>query len=252
MSKKIPAFLIDPFARTITEVVYNDDFTQILKLIDADSFDGVRVNDERDTLYVDDEGLFKSNQKFFKLSVYPQPLAGKALLLGTDHRGEAVAPKCTLDWVKSNVLFDVVVNQERVLKEAAPRVIVMSDDPKDVIDALFGGDAAVEQEDKDALHRQAYLNEMARKIDAHIETLPSSPDESPTPTPYAVSCYGSCIGPEENEPRRIYMTEKAYLQQMRSSSSQWCCPRCGGRATFDDRNFERRLEEEEQNNEQQD
>jgi len=76
------AILIDPFTRTIKEVDYNGDYRQIYTFIGADCFDLVshRVGD----IYVDDEGLMKEETAFFHIQDYPQPLAGKALILGVE------------------------------------------------------------------------------------------------------------------------------------------------------------------------
>jgi hypothetical protein len=105
------AFVIDPITRTVAEVDYNGDYRQIYKLIDADTFDAVTVQYDtltghRESLFVDDEGLFKADQKFFHWADYPQPLAGKALLLGTDDTGESVATKQTISEVERQVRWD--------------------------------------------------------------------------------------------------------------------------------------------------
>jgi hypothetical protein len=79
------AILIDPVAKTVTALDFEGDFRAIQKAIDVDCFTIIRpFPDNDDTLYLDDEGLFKDNQSFFLLDCYPQPLAGKGLILGTD------------------------------------------------------------------------------------------------------------------------------------------------------------------------
>jgi hypothetical protein len=99
------AFLIDPFAKVVTEVDYNGDYHQIYDFIKADLFDAVRANKYDDTLFVDDEGLFKDDQAFFKWKTYGQPLAGRAVLLGTDNDGEPQDVQATLDEVVENILW---------------------------------------------------------------------------------------------------------------------------------------------------
>lgn len=87
------AYLIDPFEKQITEVEHNGDYKQIQEFIEADLFTVVRINDFGDVLYVDDEGLLKEEgQAFFLFDGYPQPLAGKALVLGTTTEGESDEP----------------------------------------------------------------------------------------------------------------------------------------------------------------
>lgn len=97
------AFVIDPFAREITEVSYEGDYTEIYKHIKADLFCTVTVSDLGDTLFLDDEGLFKSEQKFFQWVGYGQPLAGRALVLGTDEEGESRDCQLTLRDIENSV-----------------------------------------------------------------------------------------------------------------------------------------------------
>ena len=117
MSKSFNTFLIDPHNETITEVMYNGDYKEVYGHIDCDCFDVVTVNKQGDGLYVDDEGLFKSGQAFFKHADYPTPLAGKAFVLGCDKHGETVAPAMTLQDLQDKIAFviPVRVNGEEIL-----------------------------------------------------------------------------------------------------------------------------------------
>lgn len=80
-------YLIDPFEKKITqvEVLTKDrdaDIQSIYKHLQCGCFTIVRVHDNGDVIFVDDEGLLKPN-KFFRVSSYPQPLAGYGLWMGT-------------------------------------------------------------------------------------------------------------------------------------------------------------------------
>jgi hypothetical protein len=98
--------LIDPFKQTITEVQYRGDYKHIYELIECDTYDAARINKHGDALFVDDEGLFKEGQAFFLHKDYPQPLAGKALLLGCRASdGETIAPTETLEELTANIQF---------------------------------------------------------------------------------------------------------------------------------------------------
>jgi hypothetical protein len=103
------AYLIDPIERRITEVDYDGNYKSIYKLIDCERFDCVRFSDNGDCAYVDDEGLFVENQGFFKIEGYPQPVAGKALVLGTDEEGGSVSPILSFDEIWHKVLFGVLI-----------------------------------------------------------------------------------------------------------------------------------------------
>jgi hypothetical protein len=91
------AILIDPFTRSITEVEYDGDYTKIYSLIDCDTFTLAPINHRGDGIFVDDEGLFKPGQEFFKHANYPQPLAGKGMILGCDEEGDSTEPTVSLE-----------------------------------------------------------------------------------------------------------------------------------------------------------
>ncbi len=85
--------LIDPFAKTVTEVEVAPGIDAIYKLIGQDIFDVVTLTASGDAAYVDDEGLYRDNQKAFALpGLYGGTLAGKALILGTDAEGGSRSP----------------------------------------------------------------------------------------------------------------------------------------------------------------
>lgn len=100
------AILIDPFTQTVTETDYNGDFHHIYSLIGCDTFTVLEVG-AGNVLYLDDEGLFKdlASQAFFGLSGYPNPLAGKGLILGTNDEGESIATRLTIEQVKRKVVW---------------------------------------------------------------------------------------------------------------------------------------------------
>jgi len=97
--KQLRGYLIDPETKTITEVTHNGDYKEIYRFIGADCFDCVRI-DYRNGVFIDDEGLLNGQRYFFKLRGYPQPLAGKGLILGNDEEGETVSSSLTMDEVK--------------------------------------------------------------------------------------------------------------------------------------------------------
>jgi hypothetical protein len=98
--------LIDPETTTIEAVQIPADWTSIAPAIDADLFDVVRVDKRGHVLYVDDEGLMKGSVTGFTIwHGYPQPLAGKLLLLGTDAEGETTNAQMTAEEVRAKVGF---------------------------------------------------------------------------------------------------------------------------------------------------
>jgi hypothetical protein len=99
------AYLIDPQAQTIEQVEYSGDYNQIYTLINAPLFTTATFNEAGDTCFVDDEGLFNGDNEFFVISGYPQPLAGRALVLGCDDEGESTEPSISLDQCRALVAW---------------------------------------------------------------------------------------------------------------------------------------------------
>lgn len=105
------AILIDPSNRTVTEVDYSGDYTQIYDLIGAASrmFEIVNVPTLPDhDCYVDEEGLLYDGGNphgFFMLALAPQPYAGKGLLLCCTDDGDSITATATLEQVREVVTW---------------------------------------------------------------------------------------------------------------------------------------------------
>lgn len=116
MGKPCTAILIDPHAQTVQSVEWNGDYKHIYQLIDCDCYDVARINKHGDGVFVDDEGLYKENQAFFVVDGYPQPLAGKGLILGVDAEGESVAPNVALGHIANTITWVLPVNINQQLR----------------------------------------------------------------------------------------------------------------------------------------
>ncbi|MFN9291269.1 MAG: hypothetical protein ACK6EB_24620 [Planctomyces sp.] len=114
------AFLIDPKAQSITEVDYSGDYQDIYALIEADTFDVVRLYPTGDGAFIDDEGLLKEQEFFWAHRNYPGLLAGRGLVLGVDEEGESAAPAVTLQHLGNDITFTTL---EHLKTMAALRVI---------------------------------------------------------------------------------------------------------------------------------
>lgn len=81
-------YLINPFDQTIKPVTLQKDNTlgQIYVLCQCERIDGVYSIDGH-TIFVDDEGLFVENQRYFKYN--GQSLAGRALVLRATEEGDS-------------------------------------------------------------------------------------------------------------------------------------------------------------------
>ena len=94
--------LINPFDTTIKEVVYTGDYREIYDLIGCRSFDCVRIYETQD-MYIDDEGLLKNNQRYFRMTELGANYGGKALLLSHDDEGETTGTNLDLQMVEDMV-----------------------------------------------------------------------------------------------------------------------------------------------------
>jgi hypothetical protein len=110
--------LINPFDKTIKQVEYDGDYRNIYKLLSdpptVDTFTAVNIG-ERNSIWLDDEGLFQENQRYFKYNGLG-PYAGKGLILAANAGGDSVETKLPIsevqklvEWV--NVQFKGIVNK---------------------------------------------------------------------------------------------------------------------------------------------
>jgi len=97
------AILIDSVNREVKEVDVTD-YKSYYPLINCECFTVVNFGKDNDSIFVDDEGLLKDPENFFMFRG-SNPLAGNGLILGTDSKGESIAPKITLEQVKEAVKF---------------------------------------------------------------------------------------------------------------------------------------------------
>lgn len=82
------AILVDPFLPAIKPVEV-EDFHCIQRHIGCDVFTCVRFPDGKHVAYIDDEGLINGTERAVRFidDVYPQPLAGRVLILADDGMG---------------------------------------------------------------------------------------------------------------------------------------------------------------------
>lgn len=105
MSKKITAYLIDPFARTVTEVEgFQGEIDWIYPLLQCETFAGAYGADERmPGLLVDDDGLSRDEVAFFCMTGFDDPIGSRALVMDTDEEGASISPKMPLETFKQHI-----------------------------------------------------------------------------------------------------------------------------------------------------
>ena len=103
--------LLNPFDRTVkTVVVKGDSLKEKHDLLSCSVFSGVGFSYKEEmpgTIFIDDEGLFKSPLAFFYIpELYPMPLCGKALFMGVDmNTGDSIdcPPDLIVDMVNRDL-----------------------------------------------------------------------------------------------------------------------------------------------------
>jgi hypothetical protein len=88
--------LINPETKTVTEHNYDGSWRSIAPTIGAGTFDIIFT--EVGDIHVDDEGLLKSPQFFWKLDTMHTPIAGKGLVFGfADDEGDNTASEISIE-----------------------------------------------------------------------------------------------------------------------------------------------------------
>lgn len=103
------AVLIDPHTQSVTDVDLPEGgrLEEMRELIGCTTLTAITL-ESGDSLFLDDEGLYAPNQKFFALPEdYPEPLAGRGLVLGLNHsNGESIdAHFSSKDILDSGIVF---------------------------------------------------------------------------------------------------------------------------------------------------
>lgn len=95
---------IDAKKRQVTEVEIEKGLQPIYDLLGIETFECVYI-DDKETIYVDEEGLYKDDTEWFFFEGTHQPIRGNGLILSTDDDGESVSTNLSLEYVKSKVKF---------------------------------------------------------------------------------------------------------------------------------------------------
>ena len=113
MDKIVNGVLIDPTSRSVklVEVSEKVSLKECYKHLECDLIEMANPNstfvDWRDTLIVDESGLLKDGQEFFKIG--GQAYAGKGLLLSTTEEGDLTGCVTDVDDVVKAVQFQTMM-----------------------------------------------------------------------------------------------------------------------------------------------
>ena len=85
---KVKVLVVDPFKKRIYEQEIGQDNLQEMQKIVGGHIEAAGSFANGDILYVNEEGLFKDKQEFFKVGeINPDPLAGVGFVQGHDDEG---------------------------------------------------------------------------------------------------------------------------------------------------------------------
>ena len=100
--------VINPFKETVSVITYDHfdgDFDDYRKIIEARMLTFVRLYENGDGVYLDDEGLYADNRYFWMHANYPQPLVNIGVFVGTDQEGDTIPPRTSLTQFNKDVVF---------------------------------------------------------------------------------------------------------------------------------------------------
>ena len=107
------AIIINPEKKEVTEIQIGSDYKEIYKAISCDTFSCPITYGNNDSLYCDDEGLFKPQKGGVIMEDWVYPILGKMLVLGTDENGESVDAKSDIKFFTDRITWLDEAKSER-------------------------------------------------------------------------------------------------------------------------------------------
>ena len=99
------AYFIDAANKEVRLIDYNGDWKTIDGIIGCEIFTVVNVNNEGDSIFLDDEGHYVDDQNYFWFEGYPTMMAGNGLVLGTNRDGDSIEPCQSIEWFRERIRF---------------------------------------------------------------------------------------------------------------------------------------------------
>ena len=146
----LTGILIDPYKKKVTNVKVNSDttLTDMYKHIGCSLVEVVSFGDVND-LWVDEEGLLKRDQRFFKVSDLPfghhGVIVGRALLLKCGDSGgcesttlsiEDVLPRISWDFTHNGKVYNSETGLFTSIEVIRNDIVKTIDKPRDIVDSI--------------------------------------------------------------------------------------------------------------------
>lgn len=132
--------VINPQERNISAVSDTfDEYHEYLKsLIGCRMFTFVRLYENGDGVYIDDEGLYAPKRNFWIHRNYPQPLVNKGVFVGVDDMGETVPASTGLPQLQKDLCWIGDDHDMTVITTFGKNKIDMSNGYEDYRPIFFG------------------------------------------------------------------------------------------------------------------
>lgn len=99
---------IDPLNQIVSNIYIDDTLEDIYKQLECEIFTCPIILDNRDTLYIDDEGLLINDENYkgcFYFGDFEQPLFGNGLVIGTTIEGDNADVSSSIETIKKIIKF---------------------------------------------------------------------------------------------------------------------------------------------------
>lgn len=97
--------LIDPGAKTVEAIESTFELEELHKLVGAETLDFCHPFGRRETVAVDDNGMYNKLSEF-RIAGYQHPIYGKAVIFGRDAGGRTVDTRLSVEEVYDQVEFE--------------------------------------------------------------------------------------------------------------------------------------------------
>ena len=147
-TKILNGILIDPYLKKVTNVKVKNDLKDFYRVLDCSMVEVVSFGDVND-LWVDEEGLLKSNQRFFKVHNLPfghhGVIVGKALLLRCGDNGgtedctldiHEVTPRISWDFEHNGKIYNSETGLFTSVEVIRNDIVKTIDKPNDIVDSI--------------------------------------------------------------------------------------------------------------------
>lgn len=98
------AILINPADKTVKSIEIGSHYSEIYKVIDCNTFECPVIFPNQDTLYCDEEGLFKVQDGGTLMKNWGYPILGKMIVIGSNDEGESQDCVSTVEEIQSLIV----------------------------------------------------------------------------------------------------------------------------------------------------